>query len=365
LTLLDSGTRVSPAAGDVDPALTEAVTEATAAIARAEAPAGLALDAVHLRCGDDLREGLRQAGLGGRYQVFADPYCQGPVPRAADLPAIRARFISQQYGLPLAEVQGRLKAEYAALAALSASSQVVLWFEHDSYDQLILAAVLASLAARGRPARLELVCTDHFPGVARFIGLGQLPPPALRALWERRQPVTAAQLELGSELWEALREPSPDALHGLACGGTPALPLMGPALRRHLAELPGSEDGLALSERLSLELLAAGPRSAAALFRELNQRTEPLPFLGDLMYWAVLQTLASARRPALAVADQDRALPWPRRRLALTGTGRALLVGDADWLAQGPAERWIGGIRVAAGEPAWRWDRHHGRPLWR
>jgi hypothetical protein len=93
------------------------------------------------------------------------------------------------------------------LAAAHLYQLVVLWFEHDSYDQLILARCLAHFADASRPARLELICIDRHPSVERFIGLGQLDPPALASLWPLRTPVTQAQLELGRAVWTALRRP--------------------------------------------------------------------------------------------------------------------------------------------------------------
>ena len=38
-----------------------------------------------------------------------------------------------------------------------------------------------------RPRRLELINIGEFPGAVRFIGLGQLPPEALRMLWAKRR----------------------------------------------------------------------------------------------------------------------------------------------------------------------------------
>jgi hypothetical protein len=35
-------------------------------------------------------------------------------------------------------------------------------------------------------------------------------------------------------------------------------------------------------------------------------------------------------------------------------TGRAVLAGRIDYLTLNPPERWVGGIRIIAGQPAWR-----------
>ena len=53
---------------------------------------------LHIRCGSDIRQALRDAGFIGDFLEYSNPYCQGPVPDSPDLQAIRARFITEAYG---------------------------------------------------------------------------------------------------------------------------------------------------------------------------------------------------------------------------------------------------------------------------
>lgn len=322
---------------------------------------------VHIRCGSDIREGLKTAGFIGKFVEFSDPYCHGPVPKDEDLDPIRAEFISHSYRLPIEQVRARQVQANADLHDACSSERIVLWFEHDSYDQLILARLLAYFADQrtkhGKPQRLELICIDRFPVITRFNGLGQLSPAALRMLWSRRQPVTPSMLGLGCEVWRALREKSPEALFRIASQGTPAVPEMAAALLRHLQELPGLGDGLGLTERLTLQMLDKGPATGAALFRALHQGIEPLPYLGDLMYWSFLHDLSSAKQPPLMISDETRLQPWPKRQLSLTAVGEALLKGRADFQASGAAPRWVGGVEISETSPPWRWDSNTRRPV--
>lgn len=319
---------------------------------------------VHLRCGDDIRAALTEAGFVGRFVQFADPVCQGPVPEGRDLLGVRATFLAEAYGLDPVKARRRLDAEDAALTdAVHAAERVVLWFEHDTYDQLVLARVLARFAEGPAPRVLELICIDRFPGIARFRGLGQLSPGNLQTLWSRRRPVSPGQLSLGTRVWRALRAPSPLPLHVLACGGTPALPLMAPALVRHLAELPWTRDGLSLTQRLMLQALEGGPATVGDLFKRYDAM-EPMPYLGDVMALTVVRDLAEAEEPAIGFMPDSAAGARPfERRVCLTTTGRALLAGRTDWLSCGPQERWVGGVRVAADTAVWRWDDHLVRPV--
>jgi len=42
--------------------------------------------------------------------------------------------------------------------------------------------------------------------------------------------------------------------------------------------------------------------------------------------------------------------------LTITVLGRRVLARDVDFRSLQPRPRWVGGVRVAAGEPDWRWD---------
>ena len=62
----------------------------------------------------------------------------------------------------------------------TAAEELILWFEHDLFDQLALIRLLARLARRGLPATLTIVSIDRHPEVPNFLGLGQLDRSAAR-----------------------------------------------------------------------------------------------------------------------------------------------------------------------------------------
>ncbi|EDP66974.1 hypothetical protein BAL199_17973 [alpha proteobacterium BAL199] len=319
---------------------------------------------LHLRCGSDIRDALQTAGFVGDFLEVSDPICQGPVPNNGDLFTARAAFLADAYGLTADEARSRLENEAAGLAAAAHRYQrVVLWFEHDSYDQLILARVLAAFAENVRPATLDVICIDRFPLIDRFTGLGMLSPIELRSLWSTRTPVVDTQFALGREVWAAMRDPSPQALHTIAAAGTPELPAMAPALHRHLQDLPWTNDGLALTERLVLQALRDEPTTAGRVFVTLHDETEPLPFLGDLMFWAILSSMLRASRPPFAIDPLTAHEPWPRRRLVLTYDGHDILDSRLDWLACQPPLRWLGGVAIRSDADQWRWSPDQDAPV--
>lgn len=156
---------------------------------------------LHIRCGHDIMHKLAIAGFDGDFLWFADPYVQGPVPRSASLEEfvrIRAKYLEQHDGGENA-FDG-LYASYQDLEQAREYAAVHLWMEHDSYDQLVLAKLLDFFSDRAkRPPRLRLVSVTHFPGVDRFNGIGQLPPEALRALWNDFEDVSDGRLLVGRQ----------------------------------------------------------------------------------------------------------------------------------------------------------------------
>jgi hypothetical protein len=316
---------------------------------------------LHIRCGDDIRGKLAEAGIEGNYLSLADPVWLGPPPASNAWIAGRAALIAERAGLTRAKVRAELGEAYWQLARAPANYQrIVLWFEHDLYDQASLVRILANFAGRTTLPRLELICIDRFAGVRRFVGLGQLSPRQLASLWPRRKRVRRRQLALAVRAWNALRAATPGPLRDLMKAGTRDLPFLKGALQRHLQELPWTTDGLSLTERGALAVLAQGPRSVADVFAEAQLRRDPQPFMGDLFFWSVLRDLIDAPRPPIAVSAATRRAVWHKRVLRLTPTGKSLLAGKTDWQALEPLPRWVGGIPVATNVSQWRWSPRSG-----
>lgn len=315
---------------------------------------------LHIRCGSDIEEGLKQAGFAGDFLEYSDPLCQGPVRDGADWLEERADFISRAYGdgsgLGRTEIHAKLRRSESGLRSASARyERILLWFEHDTYDQLILARCLAEFAVRPPPC-LELISPARFPGGTRFIGLGQLPPEALRLLWTERVSVPAEALVAGRAVWDALRAPEPTALAALATRGTAGLPQLGKAALRHCRELPWTGDGLSLTQRLILGVLADGARTAGQVFGALMMEREPLPWMTDLIFHDVLRTMRITLSPVLSGIFEDGDRRWAEEVLTITTIGRAVLAGEVDWLSLTPQRRWVGGVLIPSSVPCWRWD---------
>ena len=321
---------------------------------------------LHVRCGNDIVGKLRAAGVPGEILVWADPLCQGPTRAANGEPwyELRSRFIARSYGGEAGRIAESLRAADEALERHDAADELVLWFEHDLFDQAILVHLLDRLAKRRAPGRLAIVTLDSHPSVRRFVGLGNLDAPALAELYERRMPVSPAMLAAGSAGWAALRAPTPEPAAELARTGLDALPYLPAALARHLRELPSTERGLGRTEQLALEAVEAGATTAGAVFQRVQEQ-EPAPWLGDAMLYAILAALARLRTPLIRLGGS-----WPAggagfaaSRVELTDGARAVLGRKVDAVALAGIERWVGGVELRGTRAAWRWDEATRRPV--
>lgn len=332
----------------------------------------LALDGdvptLHIRCGSDLREPLRHAGFRGDFFEHSYPYLIGPVREGPGCLTQRARFLVEAYGqdrappLEYAAVLDGLIRDEQRLHDSFRYERVVIWSEGDCYDQLVLIRLLGHYAVHRRPSRLELINVEDFPGGLRFIGLGQLPPEALRLLWQQRLPATTAQLSLGLASWKALASDDPRPLAAIMRTDTPDLPLLAPALHRHLRELPSVENGLGFTQQMAVSMLAEEPQSLNRVIGRMTYVLDPLPGQGDsqardrVLGMELTRERVFTRQPGLDREGRARP-PWTDV-LSLTDVGRAVQAGAVDFRSLAPPQRWVGGVRISNDDSDWRWDEH-------
>ena len=324
------------------------------------------LPTLHIRCGSDLKVPLQEAGFCGDFYEHGYPYLIGPVREGADCLQQRARFLVDTYGdsrdppLTYEPVLHALERDERVLHDSADYERVVIWSEGDCYDQLVLIRLLGHYAMHRRPSRLELINRGDFPGAVRFIGMGQLPPEALRMLWTTRTPTGSAQLELGRNAWRALVNPDPRALAMIMRTETPELPLLARALHRHLRELPSVINGLSFTEEMALALLAERPESLNRMFGMMNALVDPLPGQGDSQMRDRVLAMERASAPLFTrspgVDREGNARPPWTDVLTITELGRAVLRADADFRSLNPPPRWVGGVEIAPGNVDWRWD---------
>jgi len=339
---------------------------------RGRDPAPSASGTLHVTNGESCGNTLRQTSLGGAVLPWQDVLTEGPVTAGTprELRLVRARFLSGcGWGSARAIADSLEERDRMFERALREGRDVVLWFEHDLYDQLQLLQALAQAALLDLPsAQLSLIVVGSFPGRPDFHGLGELTADELESLWPRRLPVTSGQLELAQRAWSAVCAPEPQGMAGLLADDTGVLPFVAAALARLLEQLPDVSGGLSRSERQLLEVLADGPSSPAQLFLE-NQRREEAPFDGDAWVWRRLVDLGHGDH-ALVRLEDGSPLPTPpphgnartfaAAMVTLTDAGRDVLAGRADRVELLGIDRWVGGTHLQPGHVP-RWDSSNGR----
>jgi Domain of unknown function (DUF1835) len=332
------------------------------------APDG-AMKTVHMRCGSDIRDKLASAGFAGDFLQHINPYCQGPVTNGPDYYEKRARFVVEAFtqNPPSYEsiIENARREDADAIKAADDYERVVIWAEHDNFDQLMLIRVLSLFQQARKPQVLELISVNEFPGGLRFIGLGQLPPEALRMLWATRKPVTSEMLAFGDRAWDALRSEDPRQLSAIAQMDPAPLPHLPGAVHRHLQELPWVGTGLGLTEQLVLRALALEQSCTInRIFEHLYVHgMEPLPYMGDAGLAHVIRTMEKASEPVFVRTREQPDEREFRNRLTITELGHAVLRGERDWHSLNPPERWVGGVRISPQEKGWRWDDARRQPV--
>jgi hypothetical protein len=311
---------------------------------------------LHVANGSATTDLIARAGIPGETSIWADPLHEGPVPGNLDddeLRSVRARHISTMVGdVRWQDVHADLLSWEAALPRSAACDEVVLWFEHDLFDQLNLIHVLDRLGSTtARAPLVSLICINRFPGYPLFKGLGELRPDDLASLLERRQRVGAPQYDLARRAWYAFRSSTPAAIETLLHDDLAALSFLAAALRRHLEEFPAATDGLSRTERRVLELASKGPIDVWQVFSQMHNG-ETAFYIADSSFLNLVRELAGLSPPLLAI---DGAV------VQAAPDGLAVLNGMADRVALCGIDRWLGGVHLEGRGRVWRWDPNAGR----
>ncbi len=325
---------------------------------------------LHVTNGSVALSRLHDLGLPGAIVPWDDVLHEGPVPGGLAperLRRVRAEFLAIDWG-DVAGIERALAGRDHALAGAVAGDEIVLWFEHDLYDQLqvlqVIDQVVQAQRSLGVPgARITAILADDY--------LAAQPDDRLRAWFDARQPLSDEQREAAAEAWAAYCAPVPSLLTAFAHRG--AWASLRTSLHRHLQQFPAAANGLSRTEKQTLVALAEGPRTLRETFRAANHDVEDAVFMGDAAWWWHIRPMLTSRRPLLRV-EGDAPPAWHHPdwwrdddetpRLGLTDDGRQVMSGAADHVLINGIDRWLGGVHLVTApdgvEPVWRWDESAG-----
>ncbi len=315
--------------------------------------------------GDAAVERMREARIGGEILPWRDILHEGPVPAGLsleELSGIRAQFLAERGWASVEELYTGFQARDAIIRQHANYDTILLWFEHDLYDQLQLLQILDFFAETNRRSGLYLIQSGQY--------LGDENPRSLTGHMKLAEPVSLAHLALAKLAWNAFRSPTPAAWLSLLRMNTHVMPFLRLALLRLLEELPDPRSGLSRTEWTILALITHGVNTPRTIF-EAFLDYEEMRFMGDWGFYYTLDQLGGAGAALIAGLNGlafEPGMPEEAREaylnaeLSFTHLGYAVVTGNTDALLYRRNGRYIGGSLIQARAP-WRWDRHYRRLL--
>lgn len=301
----------------------------------------MSVNTLHVTNGDSVLHTWKKAGLLGTHLAWRDVLHEGPVPAGLpleQLSRIRADYLATRGFGNAIKIHRDFERRDALVRRAAEFEEVVLWFEHDLYDQLHLLQILAVLQEQGIGAGgVQLIQSDQY--------LGMLSPDEMLSLFPKRRFLTSAMADAAAKAWRHFTAQEPIGLNAAANAAYPGFPFLAAALKRLCEEYPASGTGLSRTQKQLLDACAQGARRKEDLFRR-SQAREEASFLGDSPCYAYLDDMCAEPAPLISALENG---------YELTVLGRRVLAGDADWLESTPLDRWIGGTHLTS-ERDWRWD---------
>ena len=310
---------------------------------------------VHVCNGDATADQLSLADLPGDIRVWADALDIGPVLPVSDHEFYKARgefWAAKGYGSAADNAQ-KVADWDKAFDEAAGADELILWYEHNLFDQLALIRLLARLARRGLPQTLTIVSIDRHPDVPNFLGMGQLKPEQLAELWPRRTPLSRDAIDEAITGWIAVTAGDPRALPFLV-KRVKALPFLGGAIERHLEEFPDPTSGLSRTERQTLAAIARGEGTGAQLM-QASQAIDPRYPITDGLLLDVLKRFGACG----FIEGAPTGAPGPDAlksiNVTVTPLGRQALAGAIDRVHEHGIDEWRGGVHLTGKGPVWRW----------
>ncbi len=302
--------------------------------------------------GDCTVELMKKANIPGVFLPWRDVLHEGPVPDGLsleELSKVRAQFIiDRSWGSPEEITESFIQRDNE-LKSFREYEKVILWFEHDLYDQLQIIQVLDWFHKNFTgEVELSIICTNQY--------LGRLSPEQMRGLVKYEESITDAHLKLSCKAWSAFRSSSPEKWCGLLNTNTSALPFLEGAIVRLLEEYPSCSNGLSRTAEQALKVISSGEKRPGRVFGGTQELEERI-FLGDSSFWVVLHELLESNPPLITLPEgKELTLPTSKdQELTITPVGLDVLAGKINWLEVSRLDRWIGGVHLNP-ENIWCWS---------
>lgn len=321
---------------------------------------------LHIVNGDTVGDKLKHGSIQGDILVWREVYPLGPVfsgMSGSHNRSARAHFLEQALGIPQIEYVKGCEAQEKTLRNFMEYEEVVLWFEHDLFDQSMLSYLLHWFSKKNLcSTKLSLLCIDAYPGIELFRGIGQLTVNQINSLSGTWQSIRRDEVELGCKVWEAYTSSDSEKHIEILQEETTVLPFLRDAFEAHLSRLPSAHNGLGIVEQTTLEMVSNGLNNPYELFEQVGNKLNVLG-MGDLEYWYRLEKMSEEPNPLLEIQKlttfpkYNDVMPSFREcAISLSRFGRCVMAGDKDWVTEKGVNGWYGGLHLCGKELPIRWD---------
>ena len=296
--------------------------------------------------GESAVSAIKNAEIKAEFLSWDDILHDGPVINKSSLKEIseiRAQFISDIGFSAEEEAQKRFEKRDNLLQNINEYNEVVLWFEHDLYDQLQLIQLLHYFSLNGRPENLYLVCEDQY--------IGESSPELLTKNFNLKTKISDSVLKLGSKIWETFSGESPKELEKLLENKNSELPFINDAIKRLLEEFPSELNGLSRSENQILKIVEDESKTPGELFKEFLSKEDP-KYHGDWTVFRYIHLLCNLEHPLLKYSNGTKNFPpenekkYFDEKIEITPKGREVLNNRKNNLSVNGIDKWIGGIHL-------------------
>lgn len=317
--------------------------------------------------GDSAVEIMKQEKISGDFLPWRDVLHDGPVPSDLsidELSQVRAKFISDiGWGTFDAVSASFIERDNLLKSLCDAETnnyeKVILWFEHDLYDQLQIIQILdwfntECTTLKTASFELSIICIDQY--------LGLISTNEMKELYQYEKTITDEYLELSTTAWSAFRADNPEDWRALLDIDTSVLPFLEGAVIRQLEEYPECSNGLSRTEQQILKIVSEGESKPLKIFKK-SQEKESRIFMGDSSFWKIIERLLLQTSPSFETSKplleltggaQWTSPPKPEHELKITSFGKAVLSGDKNWLELSDFDHWIGGVHLSTNH-LWCW----------
>lgn len=302
---------------------------------------------IHIVNGDAV--GNKILGISGEIIVWREMYDFGPLSlnwSKTEQIQNRALFFEERLGIPSALFTTNCEKQNQLLNDLSPKDEIVLWFEHDKYDQTMLMYLLTELSLK-RFEKLSMISINQYPGIYPFHGLGQLSSEQLMALMNEKKEITKDQINEAVSGWIAYNSSNVEDIERWIQTEQHFLPFLFPVFKEHKSYFPSPITGLNEVEFLTLQLINEGVCQFDELFKSITEKRIN-DGLSDLHFAAILNELIKGKNPLLS---SDTSLPsftlsFPKAKLELTSHGLDVLSGRKNRLELVGIDWWVGGVHI-------------------